>query len=369
MFFVVVLSIWSLLNLYVGWRLAGIPWLAAHVSPRSLAALLVLLWLSFPVARLLSASRLALIGRPLEFVGSTWIGVLFLLFVALLAADTFTLGGWLLPRLAPQLRGWAALAGLALALAALVQGLRPPVVREYELTLPGLPPGRDGLTLLVLSDLHLGSLIGENWLAARVAQVNALAPDLVVIAGDLVDSDLDRAVPLAPVLARLHAPLGVWAVLGNHDAYAGAAGATRFAESAGVSMLRNRTVELAPGLQLSGIDDPATLWRSAGDDRRLATALAGPRPGATILLAHTPDAHTAEQAASAGVGLMLSGHTHGGQIWPFGELVRRRYPLFAGRYQVAGLTVLVGRGTGGWGPRMRLWHPGEILRLRLRAPK
>jgi predicted MPP superfamily phosphohydrolase len=369
MFFFIVIGIWSLLHAYVGWRLAGVPWVAAHLSPRTLTSLLLLLWLSFPATRLLAATKAAVVGRPLELVGATWVGVLFLLFVALLATDALTLGGWLLPRLAPLFRGWAALAGLSLSLIALVQGLRPPVVTEYTVALPGLPPERDGLTLVVLSDLHLGSLIGEGWLADLVSQVDNLHPDLVVLAGDLVDSDLGRAEPLRPALQRLHAPLGVWAVLGNHDVYAGADGTARFAESAGITVLRNRAVGIVPGLRLAGIDDPATFGRNTFPDRRLAEALAPPTAGATILLAHSPDAHTAEEAAAAGIGLMLSGHTHGGQIWPFGELVRRRYPLFTGRYEVAGMTVLIGRGAGTWGPRMRLWRPGEILRIRLITAK
>jgi len=369
-FFLVIIGIWSLLNTYVGWRLGSVPWIAAHIGPRLLATAIALLWLSYPAARLLSARGFHGIAPPLEFVGAVWIGALFLLFAALLTTEVLTLGGWLWPQFAPVLRGWAALAAVALACIALVQGLRPPVVRDFEVRMPGLPAERDGLTLVVLSDLHLGALIGEGWLTARIAQVDALHPDAVVIAGDLVDSDLDGSSALQSVLKRLRAPLGVWAVLGNHDAYAGPERVVRFAEAADVHVLRNRAVELAPGLHLAGIDDPATLGftgpRAAGD-RRLATALAGPRPGATILIAHTPDARTAEAAAAAGAGLMLSGHTHGGQIWPFGHLVHLRFSLFAGRYEVGGMTVLVGRGAGTWGPRMRLWRPGEILRVRLRS--
>jgi predicted MPP superfamily phosphohydrolase len=174
--------------------------------------------------------------------------------------------------------------------------------------------------------------------------------------------------PFQPVLQQLRAPLGSWVVLGNHDVYAGTRRVVAFAEGAGVQVLRNRTAELAPGLHLAGIDDPATLRRDGATDHRLSDALAAPRTGATILLAHTPDTHTAEAAAAAGVGLMFSGHTHGGQIWPFSYLVRARYPLLVGRYQVGGMTVLVARGTGTWGPRLRLWQPGGILRVRLRAP-
>ena len=97
----------------------------------------------------------------------------------------------------------------------------------------------------------------------------------------------------------------------------------------------------------------------------IAQALEGRPPGATILLSHTP--WQAERIAGAGVGLMLSGHTHGGQIWPFGYLVRSRYPLLEGRYEVDRMPVLVSRGTGTWGPRMRLWRAGEILRVTLRG--
>ena len=370
MFFAVILSVWSLLHAYVGWRLSGVPWIAARLGARPFALTLILLGLLYPLARILASRGLTSIAQPLEHVGALWIGVLFLLFAAVLITDVVTLGGWLWPRCAPILRGWTALAALALATIAIVQGLRPPVVREHEVVLPGLPAERDGLTIVVLSDLHLGALIGEDWLAARIEQVDALRPDAIVIAGDLVDFDLDGALSLQTTLRHLRAPLGVWAVLGNHDAYAGADRVVAFAEGAGVQVLRNRSAELVPGLRLAGIDDPAQIHLAgtpSDTTRNLAAALAGPGDGATILNSHTPDSRIAASAAAAGAGLMLSGHTHGGQIWPFGHLVHLRLPLFAGRYDVGSMTVLVGRGAGTWGPRMRLWHRGEILRVRLRA--
>ncbi|HLP08108.1 MAG TPA: metallophosphoesterase [Opitutaceae bacterium] len=366
----VVLSIWAVLHLYVGSRIVGVPWVAAHLSPRALALVLLALLLSYPAARLLSARGWRGLAASLEVLGSTWMGLLFLLFAALLVVDVVTLGGLLLPRLAPQLRGGAIVVAGMLAALALVQGLRAPVVRQQELTLANLPRSADGLTLAVVSDLHLGSLIGRRWLEARIAQLDALKPDAVLIAGDLVDSDIDHALPLAPVLRTLRAPRGVWLALGNHDAYAGADRVTEFAESGGVRVLRNRSVELLPGVQLAGIDDPAVLSRphAGGEDRRVERTFASAPPaGVTLLLAHTPERHDVTAAAEAGADVMFCGHTHGGQIWPFSFLVQRRFPLFTGRYEVNGLTLFVGRGTGTWGPRMRLWHPGEILVVRLRA--
>ena len=136
-------------------------------------------------------------------------------------------------------------------------------------------------------------------------------------------------------------------------------------EEANFTLLRNEWTEIKPGLVLAGVDDLTGRGRNTQSGDPISQALVGRLPGATILLSHTP--WQVERAAKAGVGLMLSGHTHGGQIWPFDYLVRSRYPLLEGRYEVDGMTVIVCRGTGTWGPRMRLWHPSEILHVTLRG--
>jgi hypothetical protein len=128
--------------------------------------------------------------------------------------------------------------------------------------------------------------------------------------------------------------------------------------------LNNRWVEIRPGFVLAGVADLTVRRRSDPQGEIVTQVLDGRPSGATVFLSHTP--WQAERAAAAGVGLMLSGHTHSGQIWPFGYLVRRVYPLMGGRYDVDGLTVIVCRGTGTWGPRMRLWRPSEILRVTLK---
>jgi predicted MPP superfamily phosphohydrolase len=307
----------------------------------------------------------AALGEPLEFFAANWVGVLFLLFTALLLADGLTLGGWLLPRLVPAIRGGAVLAALGLSGLALVQGLRPPVVRDYEVRLAGLPRERDGLVLVAVSDLHLGTLIGGPWMERLIARINDLKPDAVMVVGDVVDGEVGRLEPLLPVLRTLRAPLGVWAVTGNHEYYAGLERSVHLLEAAGYTVLRDRWAEVVPGLTLAGVDD-LTARRQFGDaGRPLDKALAGHPAGAVVLLSHSP--LQAGAAAAAGAGLMLSGHTHGGQIWPFSHLVRLSYPLLGGRYEINGMSVIVCRGTGTWGPRMRLWQPGEILRIKIRC--
>ena len=122
---------------------------------------------------------------------------------------------------------------------------------------------------------------------------------------------------------------------------------------------------ILPGLLLAGMEGRGTHRLPDNGDEGLRQTLAARPPGTVILLAHKPWQVTA--AAAAGVGLMLSGHTHGGQIWPFGYLVKRMFPFLAGRYHVDGMTLLVGQGTGTWGPRMRLWFPGEIMKVTLNS--
>jgi predicted MPP superfamily phosphohydrolase len=134
-------------------------------------------------------------------------------------------------------------------------------------------------------------------------------------------------------------------------------------QKAGIRLLRNHWAQVRPGFVLAGVEDLTAHRRSGRSGNLMVPALSGRPPGAAVLLSHTP--WQTEEAAGAGAGLMLSGHTHGGQIWPFSYLIRLRYPLLAGRYQIDQMTVIVCRGTGTWGPRMRLWRPGEILCITL----
>ena len=217
--------------------------------------------------------------------------------------------------------------------------------------------------IVALSDTHLGSQLGARWLTGRVAQVNALAPDMIVLLGDIFEGHNAPAAAVVETLKQLSAPLGIWAVPGNHEFHGG--GGLQLFEDSGFRLLRNQWAGPGPGLVVAGVDDFTSAHRIGAGSDFITRALEKKPPGAVILLSHTPW-HTGT-AAKAGVGLMLAGHTHGGQIWPMGYLIRTRYPLLGGRYEVADMTVIVCRGTGTWGPRMRLWRPGEILHVTLRS--
>lgn len=356
------LAIWAAIHAYVFWRLSSIPWIQQHLSPYTLGFSALFLWASYPLSRMFVKFQPE--AWPFEFAAATWVGTMFLLFSALVASEILTLGGFLLPTLAPNLRGGACLIALLLSLFGLFQGLRPPVVRDYEIELAGLPAERDGLVLVEVSDLHLGNLIGKQWMERLVTRVNDLKPDLIAAVGDVVDGEAEHLRTLIPVLQKMKAPLGVWAVTGNHEFYAGKNGCIQLMQDAGFTVLQDQWAEVTPGLVIAGVDDIGTR-RSLGA-APIEKALANRPPGATLFLSHTPS--FAETAAAAGANLMLCGHTHEGQIWPFAYLVGLRFKLLAGRYEVGSMPVVVCRGTGTWGPRMRLWRPSEILRIKLRAP-
>ena len=360
MFGVILIFVVTLMQGYVFWRAASVPFVGRRISRRSLTGIGFALWATFLLGRFIGEEA-GFVASSLEFLGITWMAMLFLTSVALLAAEAATGFGFFLTKLAPRLRGAALVAGGMLSAFALTQGLRAPVVQSYDVYLADLHGEFDGVVIVALSDLHLGSMLGERWLAARVEQVRAERPGAVVLLGDIFEGHGAPGDELLAALRGLSAPLGIWAVLGNHEFHGSRTDNTALFEKAGAHLLRNAWVELRPGLVLAGVDNLTASNSEAGAS--LAKALMGRPAGATILLSHAP--LPANAVTGKGVNLMLSGHTHGGQIWPFGYLVRQRFPLFEGRYEIDGMTAIVSRGTGNWGPRMRLWRPAEILRITL----
>lgn len=363
-FGIILISIITILHVYVFGRAAAIPLIRHHMPLGYLVILGIGLWGLFFLSLALRHGQAGPLAGLLEFAGMGWMGMLFLIFVTLLAVDLVTLFGFLLPRQAPYLRGLALAIGMALSILAFFQAFRPPLVKDYSVAVRDLPDQMAGKKIVAMTDMHLGTQLGQQWLAARVDQVQALDPDMVVLVGDILDGHDGVLTDLVDELRRLEAPLGVYAVLGNHEFYRDAELCTRVLKSAGIEVLRNRWMEVHPGLILAGVDDLTVNSRIKPEKDLVAQALASRPPGAVILLSHTP--WQARKAALSGVGLMLSGHTHNGQLWPFNYLVRRVYPLIYGSHRIDKMTAIVSRGAGTWGPRMRLWHPGEILSIRLK---
>lgn len=365
MFGTILMAVVTVMQVYVFWRASSVPLVLQHISRKRLVGIAFAVWILFLVGRVGGSDEAGKLATVLELSSLTWMAMLFLMAVALLSVDLATGFGLCFKRFLSRLRGVALGVGIALSVIALVQGLRAPVVQSYSVSIPGLPEKLDGTVVIALSDLHLGNVLGERWLEGRIDQVQAERPDIVVLLGDVFEGHGTPGKELLAALRRLSAPQGVWGVLGNHESHTVNANNDALFKEAGVRLLHNAWVELRPGLVLAGVDDLAASRDIRQAENFLTAALAGRPSGASILLSHAPAA--SDLAAEKGVNLMLSGHTHGGQLWPFDYLVRQRFPLFEGRYEIGGMSLIVSRGTGTWGPRMRLWHPAEILRVTLHS--
>ncbi len=257
---------------------------------------------------------------------------------------------------------WLALAILVLVIFGLAFGLRPPPLRRVEHALETWPAELDGLRIAQISDIHIGPILDRRFAQHLVDRMNALDADLHVITGDLVDGRLDQLRDDVTPFADLKARHGTFFVTGNHDIYSGDEAWVPRIEELGIRPLRNTRVwiegESGAGFWLAGVDDHrGDLQRGSSED--LGSALEGWEQGTPlVLLAHDPS--TFKRAHPAGVDLQLSGHTHGGQIWPFRWMVRAVIPWVAGAYMEGRSRLYVSRGTGFWGPPMRLLAPAEI---------
>ncbi|MEZ4299815.1 MAG: metallophosphoesterase [Polyangiaceae bacterium] len=243
-----------------------------------------------------------------------------------------------------------------------------PTIERVKVRLRRLPSALDGFRIVQISDLHIGPTLGKTWLEDVVAHVNAQNPDIVAITGDLVDGSVaDLASHVAP-LAKLKATQGVFFVTGNHEYYSGADEWIAYLRTLGVRVLRNERVEVGSGdhtFDLAGVDDFASArWPGHGPD--LASAVEGRDPTRElILLAHQPK--QIFDSEKHGVGLQLSGHTHGGQIFPWGYAVKLDQPHLQGLERRGETQIYTNRGTGYWGPPMRVGVPSEISVLELHS--
>jgi predicted MPP superfamily phosphohydrolase len=380
-FLAVVTGIAALVHAYFWLRLVRAPAWAPRWR-RRLTVALVVLTLAVPAgfaAWQIVGPRAAL---PVTWIGSTWAGVLFLLFFLLLLADVLLLVAWVLRRsvkgpLAPDLdrrrllarsvAGAAGLSALGLAGVGVASAASPPGVERIRVPIRRLPPAFEGFRIVQLSDMHVGPILRRPFVEDVVARTNALKPDLVAVTGDLVDGSVEQLSDAVAPLASLVAPHGTLFTTGNHEYYMGVDPWLDHLRSLGLRVLRNERMEIRRGdaaIDVAGIDDWGARRFGGGHGPDLDRALAGRDPDRpVVLLAHQP--RQVRDARRLGVDLQLSGHTHGGQIAPFGIFVSLVQPAVKGLHWFEPTWLYVNRGTGTWGPPMRLGNPAEITVVEL----
>ena len=368
---ITVLSLLALLHLYIGMRL--IP--AIDPEPAGLASGIVLLVLStllLPLGLMSSKLKKYRYGDQIAWLALLAMGFFSSLLVLTVLRDLVLLGAELFGGVGPTVERGSAIAVPLLAAATTFIGYinarRVAGVVEVEVPINDLPAALHGYSIVQISDIHVGPTIKRGYLNAIVTKVNSLKPDAIAITGDLVDGSVRSLSLHTEPLARLKAPDGAFFVTGNHEYYSGVHEWIAELRRLGLTVLLNEHVVRerdGASLMIAGVTDfTAHLFDPQHrSDPHAAAANAPQDLHVRILLAHQP--RSAPAAAEAGFDLQLSGHTHGGQFFPWNLFVPLQQPFTAGLNRLAALWVYTSRGTGYWGPPKRFLAPSEITRVTL----
>jgi uncharacterized protein len=367
--------LWLILSLpvYIGWRLLS----DLDIGPAGVAlgvAILLIACVVIPLAVRTRSMRNQELADIFSWVGLTAMGFFSSLFVFTVLRDLLlALAHLVLPP--PQAEAWGTpSAQFTLAITAVVTLLGliiargRPRVTEVTVPISNLPQSLNGFSIAQISDVHVGATIKREFVEGIVRRVNQLEPDMIAVTGDLVDGTVSRLAAHTAPLAGLSAKYGAFFVTGNHEYYSGERAWTEEIRRLGLRVLKNEHVVLQHNgglLVLAGVTDYSAHHFDPAQRSDPAAALRGAPAdaGAKILLAHQPSSATA--AAKAGFDLQISGHTHGGQFWPWNFFIRYFQPFTSGLNRLNKLWVYVNRGTGYWGPPNRFGVPSEITRIKL----
>lgn len=372
-FFIFAITLIALLHLYIGVRL--LPFLPIGATGRSIGVILLVasgMLLPFGMlARTIRnrtwADRLAWAGYMAMSVFSSLLLLTLLRDIVLGLAKLFTSAD-----VHAGLAVDSAIAVLALTVIAtsigLLNALRRARIVHVDVPIANLPDVLHGFTIAQITDIHVGPTIKRDYLQAIVDAVNSLKADMIAVTGDLVDGSVRELAAHTEPLAELTARHGVYFVTGNHEYYSGERAWTAELRRLGLTVLLNEHVVLHHDdarLVVAGVTDFSAQHFNPAHRSDPAAALAGAPEDAQprILLAHQP--RSASAAADAGYHLQISGHTHGGQFWPWNFFVRLQQPFTAGLDRLKNMWIYTSSGTGYWGPPNRFGIPSEITRLRL----
>ena len=326
-------------------------------------------------ARMLESQGYMLASLAMSWIGFLWLGFIFIYVCLALPLDAYHLlmragqrltdadwTGLMLSR--RQSVGLVVILTLGLMAYGAVEAYR---IRVETLTLHSrLPLSKARIRIVQISDVHLGPMLYPMRLTPIIDAVEQAKPDILVCSGDLIDGPLLSPASTAAALANLTAPMGKYAVTGNHEFYYGIDRASEFIKEAGFTLLRNKTVLVGKHMSITGVDDPAG-GRAANQPTETQLAAALPRNRFALLLKHRP---LIDPETKGAFDLQLSGHTHEGQIFPFNLVIRLFYPWDHGWHRIGDHSSLyTSRGTGTWGPPIRILAPPEITVIDIVPPK
>jgi len=369
-FFSVVLLIYSLINYYIYTRgmqalpqgasfKSWYPWIFLFVSA------------SYIVSRFMERVWISPVSSFFTFVGSFWLALMVYLLMAVLVIDLLRLILYFLPQPAVmannyvEFKKYLFIAVVSIAGIVVVAGhinARNPRVKRLDIHIEKKAGQMKTLHIAAASDIHMGTLVGPRRTAQLVRMLNACDADVILLAGDIVDEDLAPVIhnDLGRSLVKLKAPLGVFAITGNHEYIGGAEAAVKYLNDHGVLMLRDTSIKINNSFYLAGRNDRDSKRFSARERKDISKVLEGVDLSLpVIMMDHQP--FNLQQVADAGVDFQLSGHTHHGQLWPFGYITNAIYELSWGYKKKGNTHFYVSSGYGGWGPPVRTGNRPEIL--------
>lgn len=339
----------------------------------ALAAFMLLMVSAVFLVHELEHRDFELAARTLSYIAYIWMAALFLFFCISLALDLGNLGvrisRWLgapagIPFVPPRL---SFALSIALSFIICLYGYFDALNIRTERLVIGtdkLPAWTDRLTIVQISDVHLGLINRCDRLVGILEKVKAAKPDIFVSTGDLVDAQIDHLPGLPELLQDIRTKYGNYAVTGNHEYYAGIERSLEFTRKAGFTVLRGESKDIGP-IVIAGVDDRTSAQVKAGAPAPDRETLAGTDRARKFVLFLKHQPHPDPDAVGL-FDLMLSGHTHNGQIWPFTYLVKSVHPLIAGRYDVGkGSVVYTSRGSGTWGPPIRFLASPHVTVIEL----
>lgn len=374
MFFGIFFLLYGLGNYYIGLRgYQALSSLCTSTRPAAYwAGTVIGLALSFPLSRLIVHYLPQALGKVIIYASSYWLAAMYYLILILLISDLARVIVRRTDILPPSLRGYyhVVIVGvLALVAILLLYGTwnsLHPVVRNYEVTLNKKSSTLDRMRVVVVSDIHLGWIVGIDRLQQMTGTINSLEPDLILLPGDIIDEGVDLATEreMPEVLQTLHPRLGTFAAMGNHEYISGNAEATiEFLNRAGITMLRDQAVEITDALYLVGRDDASRHNFNGAKRLELSQVMANIDKDRLpiILLDHEP--FSLDTAEKAGVDLQFSGHTHRGQMFPNNYITRAVYEQDWGYLRKNTFQIIVSCGYGTWGPPIRIGNRPEIVNI------
>ncbi len=375
-FYSIALTIYLALNYYIfirGWQ--ALP--PASRNRSIYIAVFIFLSLSYVAGRIIESYWL---GQPASFLiwtGSFWLGAMLYFILLLVLIDLVRLLHLVVPVIpSPWLKNIAhtkavlftgTIAAVFIIILSGHINTWYPRINRLEVDLEGSRSKMGAVNMVLVSDIHLGTLTSKNRIRKMVERINALDPDIILLAGDILDEDVGPVIhrDLGSSIRDLFAPLGVYGITGNHEYIGGVDEATDYLGSHGIHLIRDSVIRINDSFYLAGRED-LVINRFTGRTRKSVEELLGHTGDdlPVILLDHQP--FGLEKSAAAGADLQLSGHTHHGQMWPLNFITGAIFSVSRGLGEIDGMKVYVSSGIGTWGPPMRIGNRPEIVLIRVR---